>query len=106
MVLCEIDFAADRPLDGCPLGTYGFGKNDCGSIDWMQWMDDKCDAPNTCFCEDHCSWKRCKMDKPPQRCLDHAKREWVYDKELKYWRTNLIGKFDPIFLTEFSKPFI
>ena len=81
----KLDIATDRPSGGCPLGTYGSSTSGCGG--------DRCGAPNTCFCEEHCSWKRCKIDKPPQSCLSHAKREWVYIPEVKYWRTNLKGKF-------------
>ena len=80
----ELDFATKRPSGGCPLGTIGYGTIDC--------LWNRCGAPNTCYCEDHCSWKRCKIDKPPQSCLSHAKREWVYDPERKYWRTNWKGK--------------
>ena len=79
-----LDLAADIPPGGCPLGSYGFGIHDDCKFE--------CDAPKTCFCEDHCSWKRCKIDKPPQSCLAHANREWIYNPEGKYWRTNLKGK--------------
>ena len=87
----KLDLAADIPPGGCPFGSYGFGTHDCE----YEGADTKCDAPNTCFCEEHCSWKRCKIDKPPQSCLQHAKREWVYNPERKYWRTNLKGKLPP-----------
>ena len=86
----KLDLAAGIPPRGCPLGTYGFGIHDCNED-----HDLECDVPNTCFCEDHCSWKRCKIDKPPQSCLAHAKREWVYNLERKYWRTALKGKYRP-----------
>ena len=70
------DIAADRPSEGCPGGSNG-----CNDIE----------CPNTCFCEDHCSWKKCKLDKPLQNCLIQAKRNWVYDHRNNHWRTSLGG---------------
>ena len=92
-IYMKLDLAADIPSEGCPLGSYGFGIHDCGFDVRDPNAYVQCDAPDTCFCEDHCSWKRCKIDKPPQSCLTHAKREWVYIPEGQYWRTNLRGKF-------------
>ena len=81
-----LDSETDRPLDGCPLGTNGCGNVAC---------------PNTCFCEDHCSWKKCKLDKPPNSCLKHTRRTWVYDRQKGYWRTKFIGNLN-IFLEHYN----
>ena len=65
-----------RPLDGCPIGT-----DECNG--------DGC--PNTCFCEDHCSWKICKLEKPPKNCLMHTNRKWHYNQRNYYWETTWKG---------------
>ena len=67
-----------RPSDGCPVGAFG-----C--------IDRAC--PNSCYCEDHCSWKKCKLEDPPEGCLIHSDRKWFYDEENRYWRANLKGRF-------------
>ena len=67
-----------RPLHGCPLGTYG-----C--------LDEKC--PDTCFCEEHCSWEKCKLEDPPKNCLINAKRKWHLDFQKPHWETILAGIF-------------
>ena len=72
----ELDVATDRPTDGCPIGSYG-----C--------QDDKC--LNTCFCENHCSWKKCKHKSPPQWCLVHTKSGWNYDSRTHSWRAGVKG---------------
>ena len=74
--LCVAEIAVDQPSNGCPIGTYGYRDEEC---------------TKTCFCEDHCSWKACKLIVPPNTCVDNVKRKWNYDPQKKYWRTNLIG---------------
>ena len=61
-----------RPSDGCPIGTNGYQSKECA---------------NTCFCEDHCSWKNCKLDEPPQNCLMYANLKWDYDQQRNYWKS-------------------
>ena len=68
--------AAYQPLGGCPVGTIG-----C--------VDEGC--PNTCFCETHCSWKKCKLDQPPHNCLSDTNLKWKYDHWKKYWITVVEG---------------
>ena len=63
-------------MDGCPIATYGCRDNEC---------------PNTCFCADHCSWKKCKLEIPPKNCLTYANRHWKFNQQTNYWRTNLDG---------------
>ena len=65
-----------RPSDGCPIGSYGCDNEDC---------------PNTCFCGDHCSWRKCKLEKPPQSCLIHSNNKWVYDFDRNFWKSTLDG---------------
>ena len=69
---------ASRPLEGCPYGTRGC--NDAG-------------CSNTCFCEkeDHCSWKKCKLDEPPHDCLKGTNSKWTKDNKIMYWVANLQG---------------
>lgn len=76
-IVLDRDFAY-QPLDGCPVGTIGCEDEGC---------------PNTCFCEDHCSWKKCKLEQPPQKCLSDSNLQWKYDHRKKYWITDLRGIF-------------
>ena len=39
----------------------------------------------TCFCEDHCSWERCRLETPPYDCLPRTNTAWVWDSKKKYW---------------------
>ena len=34
-----------------------------------------------CFCEDHCSWDVCRLQKPPEKCLSGTNSSWVWDYE-------------------------
>ena len=77
-ICISLETAVDRPLDGCPTGTYGSENVEC---------------TNTCFCEDHCSWKTCKLKEPPKTCLAHANRNWEYDEQKIYWRTKIKGNY-------------
>ena len=72
----KLDIATDRPSDGCPVGTHGCGDVIC---------------PNTCFCEDHCSWKKCKLKNQPLGCIVHENRKWDYDHQANFWRIRLEG---------------
>ena len=62
-----------RPVEGCPIGTF--------------------DGISTCFCEDHCSWEICKLDKAPSSCLPDKNFHWSWDSESLYWRTKDSGKY-------------
>ena len=73
----QLDYLiASRALDGCSSGSYG-----C--------EDDGC--PSTCFCEDHCSWRKCKLTEPPQSCVKNSRRIWIYDQRRNYWKTAWAG---------------
>ena len=56
-----------RPEDGCPPGTF--------------------DSPNTCYCEDHCSWESCWLLDPPQNCLSNVANEsvWAWNTKTDVW---------------------
>ena len=67
---------ASRPSGGCPIGTFGCGEKKC---------------PNTCFCEDHCSWKKCRLENPPQSCLYNTKLKWDFDGYRNHWKSVIRG---------------
>ena len=54
-----------RPDSGCPSGTY--------------------DGMDTCFCEDHCSWNKCRLAKPPNKCLENTVFEWKWNLVENHW---------------------
>ena len=74
----KLDIATDRPTNGCPVGTYGCEDVIC---------------PNTCFCEEHCSWNSCKLKNPPMSCIFHANSKWEYDHHTHFWRRSSEGIF-------------
>ena len=47
----------------------------------------------TCFCEDHCSWRMCKLRIPPPECLSSAlvATEWAWDDKNSYWIAQVKG---------------
>ena len=56
---------APRPTDGCPINTI--------------------DGIDTCFCEDHCSWNKCRLAKPPNKCLENTVFEWKWNLVENHW---------------------
>ena len=60
-----------RPSKGCPRGTI--------------------DGVFTCFCEDHCSWDMCRLNEPPELCLENtfsscdSCSSWEWDSIRNYW---------------------
>ena len=65
-----------RPLDGCPIGT-----DECNG--------DGC--PNTCFCEDHCSWEKCYLNDPPKDCLENMGGAWAENPSGGFWTATSKG---------------
>ena len=60
----------------CPentVGCYGFG------------------CPNTCFCEEHCSWEKCRLEEPPKGCIESLGGVWVKNSVENYWTAKFIG---------------
>ena len=66
-------------VGGCPSGTFN--------------------SLNTCYCEDHCSWKTCRLSEPPQNCLSDigAKAAWAWDTQKNVWVAQGINKISNIF---------
>ena len=54
----------------CPTGTNGCAESKC---------------PNTCYCEDHCSYERCIIEEAPNDCLSQTNAEWTWDPLRRYW---------------------
>ena len=67
--------------DGCPENTRGCEEFSC---------------PRTCYCEDHCSWERCTLSEPPQKCLYGTNAEWKWD--LRWWSAKYIGQYKMIYI--------
>ena len=42
---------------------------------------------DTCYCEDHCSWKTCRLVNPPRNCLENIAAEavWAWDANKNTW---------------------
>ena len=55
--------------DGC----YGFG------------------CPNTCFCEEHCSWGKCWLEEPPNDCIENLGGVWIRNPTESYWTAEFKG---------------
>lgn len=56
---------APRPTNGCPINTI--------------------DGIDTCFCVDHCSWHKCRLAKPPIKCLENTVFEWKWNSSRNHW---------------------
>ena len=67
-----------RPLGGCSANTYGCSGNDCN-------------RPQSCFCEEHCSWETCRLVDSPGRCLKHVESTWIWDAKKHFWVAQLGG---------------
>ena len=67
-------------------------KIDCveGTVEYEISNCTKC-PPHTCFCEDHCSWEVCRLDRPPYRCLPRINTAWVWDSEKLFWTAQETG---------------
>ena len=44
-----------------------------------------------CYCEPFCSFDRCSLQKPPDRCLDGVDSKWVWSSDSKSWVAQLDG---------------
>ena len=60
------------PQGGCPANTYGCSGNDCN-------------RPQSCFCEEHCSWETCRLADSPENCLNDVKSVWSWDVKKHFW---------------------
>ena len=64
----------ERPKGGCPSRTYGCMDGDCTA-----------QQKQNCFCEEHCSWQICRLDRGPDQCLEEVKSSWTWDSNKLYW---------------------
>ena len=68
----------ERPQEGCPANTYGCSGNDCN-------------RPKSCFCEEHCSWARCRLVDSPEKCLEYTESIWNWDAKKIFWVAQMGG---------------
>ena len=61
-----------RPEYGCPVNTFGCDGNDCNRLE-------------TCFCEKHCSWGKCRLFDHPSHCLKNIGSGWAWDSKQNFW---------------------
>ena len=67
-----------KPDEGCPSDTYGCTGNSCY------------DKIN-CFCEPHCSWKKCRLFQKPNSCLSSVDSEWRWSSQKMCWVAQIKG---------------
>ena len=84
----EIGEGCDFSLS-CPESTVGyFEEVECASQNF------KSRIYPTCFCEDHCSFEKCRLDEPPYDCLRGKLVEWIKNPEKHFWiAQNIEGTF-------------
>ena len=70
-----------RPSSGCPKGTL--------------------EGLTTCFCEDHCSWERCRLETPPYDCLPRTNTAWIWDSKKKFWAAIETSKYQDRFTPDY-----
>ena len=61
-----------KPKQGCPFGTYGCTGKTCYNT-------------KTCFCEQHCSWEKCRLLEAPDDCLAGMNSKWRWDSRKLHW---------------------
>ena len=69
----------EKPNNGCPSNTVGCSGSDCNH-------------PDSCFCEQHCSWEMCKLHEYPNDCLVDVKSVWKWDSKKHSWVAQVQGK--------------
>ena len=70
------------PKHGCPNNTVSSGGGECS-----EYM---CYNMN-CFCEYHCSWRKCRLPEAPRKCTDPGSHQWVWNKEEQFWEVGGIS---------------
>ena len=73
---CAVSGLIPRPSDGCPEGTIGFNAPGC---------------PNTCYCEDHCSWEKCSLVNAPTDCFHRTNGAWSRKSSRDVWVAKFHG---------------
>ena len=82
-----------RPTEGCPVNTNGCSGNDCN-------------MPQSCFCEEHCSWETCRLADSPEKCLKGLNSFWSWDTKKLFWVAQIDGMiktFTHLFYLRYSK---
>ena len=46
-----------------------------------------------CFCEDHCSWKKCTLYETPHQCIPDENAMWAWDKTNRHWVAQYKGEY-------------
>ena len=41
--------------------------------------------PQSCFCEEHCSWEICRLVDAPEKCLNDVESFWSWDENKYLW---------------------
>ena len=67
---------------GCPAYTRGCMSFGC---------------PNTCYCGDRCSWERCTLTQPPEKCIQESHGTWLQNIESLYWTAETKGLFKIVY---------
>ena len=75
--------------DGCPIGTYGCTGKTCYNIE-------------TCFCEEHCSWERCRILDAPDDCLTSVNGKWKWNSKKIHWVAQITGMKYQYIYTRFA----
>ena len=57
-----------------------------GTIDCVN-----CGFVGMCFCEDHCSWKVCRLNQPLDECAAAGNSKWVWDSRNMHWVAQMTG---------------
>ena len=75
------------PKHGCPTNTAGCSGNECH-------------GQENCFCEEHCTWKTCRLLEYPAECLKEVKSTWKWDSMKGCWVAQVGGMMTLIFLND------
>ena len=67
-----------KPKNGCPFGTYGCTGKACSNT-------------KTCFCEQHCSWEKCRLLEKPDNCIAIMNSRWRWDSQKWHWVAQATG---------------
>ena len=70
----KVDLIPSKPDIGCLGGKTGYK---CNPI-WHRCFE-------TCHCEDHCAWDKCRLTEPANECLIGTNSTWVWSSQNNYW---------------------
>ena len=76
-----MELVPEAPMNGCPNK-----KIQCEMPKELESFV----CPNTCYCEDHCSWQHCSLNDPPMECFDDIDGTWFRKNEGDPW----VAKFN------------